>query len=818
MDLPSDCFAEIVPFGALQYTLHYHVPAALGRHIQVGKRVLVPLSHREVLGLVVNLELQPPPVGDHIIIRDILAIVDELPTVSQDLIELCRWIATYYFFPLGEVLRNTLPSTIQLKPEDHFRITSAGRNASALEKASAVLQLLALESPLSLTGFQKRLHAGKHLLKELKYLVSRDWAERFFVWNDPAARPSLVKMVRLAQGEQVCSASQSSKHAHRLATLLEQSGGTLPLATLRRQVKQADYWISKWQRDGLVIVDSVERYRRPRSAQHPPASPPPHLTTAQAAIFESIAPFLRAPSFKPFLIHGVTGSGKTEVYLRLTEEALQHEKGVLILVPEIALSTQLEGYFRRRLGNALTIWHSALSPGERYDQWRQSLSGKTKVVLGARSALFMPIRNLGLIIVDEEHDLSYKQEDRLRYNARDVALVRAQMLGIPVVLGSATPSLQSIYHGLAGRYQMLSLSSRIFERPLPTVEVVDMRLQKGRFRILSGRLQEALKHTVENGQQAILFLNRRGFATFLLCRVCGQALSCPQCSVSLTYHRQQDRLNCHYCGHEQDLPELCPECGQTRLILYGFGTERIEQELRELHPGIRMARLDRDAVTHSLEMVRILEDVRTHQIDVLIGTQMVTKGHDFTNVTLVGVINADISLQISDFRAGETTVQLLTQVAGRAGRGNEAGHVIIQTYNPHHPAIQCVLNGDYLSFALTELEARKRLQYPPYTRLLKLLVTDRDPGVARQAAEVLAWICREQTRQLAASHRHMAVLGPAPAPLAKLKNRYRWHLYVKAWSGQDLQEFTQTVLAQARNQAILRRAQVSVDRDPVSTL
>ena len=816
--MPTEQFAEIMPFSALEHTLHYRVPVELRRHVEIGKRVLAPLGHHEVLGLVISLEDELPPISEKVTIRDILAVIDESPSVPRELIALCRWIADYYFYPLGEVLQSTLPGNIQLKPESHFRISTAARNASLPEKPSEVLGLLKRQSPLSLSEIQQQLHASKGLLRELNSLIAKSWVERFFVWDDPPARPNVLKMVRLSHVDREHMASHTSEKARTLATLLDQAGGTLPLRNLRRQVKQADYWISKWQHEGLVTVESVELPRRSWSAQNIPGGPAPDLTAAQDAICQTIAPLLRAPSFNPFLVHGVTGSGKTEVYLRLIEDALQHHRGVLVLVPEIALSTQLEGHFRHRLGDTLAIWHSALSPGERYDQWRQALSGKTGVVLGARSAVFMPIQNLGLIIVDEEHDLSYKQEDRLRYHARDVALVRAHMLGIPIVLGSATPSLQSLHHGLAGRYQTLNLPSRIFERPLPTLEVVDMRLQRGRFRILSGRLQEALKQTIGNGRQAILFLNRRGFATFLLCRSCGEALPCPHCSVTLTYHRERDLLSCHYCGYEQRQPDRCPRCDHTRLFLLGFGTERVEHELREFLPEVRLARMDRDVVTHSREMVRILDRVRSHQVDVLIGTQMVTKGHDFPNVTLVGVINADISLQMSDFRAGETTVQLLTQVSGRAGRGDDPGHVIIQTYNPRHPAIRCVFDGDYLSFAKQELEARKRLQYPPYTRLMKFLVTDRDPESARQAAQELARICREQATHMGTHKQAVAVLGPAPAPLSKLKNRYRWHLYVKAWNSKDLLDFAEAILTQAKGSAVLRRVQLSVDRDPVSTL
>lgn len=816
--MSTESIAEVAVFAAVDRTLTYRVPAELRPYAEIGKRVLVPLARQQALGLLIGLDQEPLAVEEGVVLRDILAVVDPFPTVPQELITLCRWIAEYYFHPLGEVLRSTLPGNIQLKPRVLLTVTATGRAIPKTGKSSSLLELLQDEPPLTLAEIQKRLQLAKVPHAELKSLLAQGCLERVFVWPDPPARIQVVHMVRLCHGEQPGLAAATSAKARTLAALIEESGGTVPLKALQHQVKGAKYWLDKWRRQGVIAVEPVEMPRQVQGLQSIPSRPAPLLNADQEAIIGAVAPFLHTPAFHPVLIHGVTGSGKTEVYLHLIREALQAGRGVLTLVPEIALTTQLEALFRHRLGDALTIWHSALSPGERYDQWRRALNRPTGVVLGARSAVFMPIQNLGLIIVDEEHDQSYKQEDRLRYHARDVALVRARMLGIPIMLGSATPSLQSLHHGLSGRYRMLALPSRIMERPLPTIEIVDMRLQKGKSRIMSPQLQEAIKKTLHNGQQAIVFLNRRGFATFLLCRACGDALPCPHCSVSLTYHRRRDLLSCHYCGHEQGPPDQCPRCSHAPLFYYGFGTERVEQELRDLVPEVRLARMDRDTITHSRELVKTLDRMRCGQVDVLLGTQMVAKGHDFPNVTLVGVINADISLQMADFRAAETTVQLLLQVAGRAGRGEEPGHVIIQSYNPNHPAIQCVLNGDYLTFAKHELEARRGLQYPPITRLTKLLVTSRDPEMARQAANELARLGHAQVEKMSAQNKPIAVLGPAPAPLSKLKSRYRWHLYVKAWNSKDLKEFVQSLLDLARDVTLLRRVHLNVDRDPVSTL
>jgi primosomal protein N' (replication factor Y) (superfamily II helicase) len=818
VDDGPELFAEIVVFSALEQSLHYRVPQELRRHAQVGKRVLIPLGRRESLGLLVGMETEAPRFSQDVAMRSILAVVDSSPTVPEDLITLCRWIAQYYFYPLGEVLKSALPANIQLRPEVFYRITATGREASASTSRPVLMELFQHEADLSLVEISKQLAAPKGIQKQLNLLEKRGWLERYYVWNEPAAHPKTVKMIRLSETTQHTPPPLDNENLRKLITQLETAGGSLPLKTLRQQVKNIDYWVAKLHRDGMVAIESVEQLRHPLRRQSIPNLEPPELTSDQASLFQTIAAHLDEPAFKPFLIYGVTGSGKTEIYLRLVAETLQRGRGALVLVPEIALSTQLEALFHQRFGVALAIWHSALSPGARYDQWRQALAGKSTVILGVRSAVFMPIKELGMIIVDEEHDLSYKQEDRLRYHARDVAMVRAQMLKIPIVLGSATPSLQSFHHCQAQRYTRLSLPHRILNRPLPSIEIVDMRHERGKFKVLSGKLQQALAATNAKGQQAILFLNRRGFATFLLCRTCGEALQCPHCSVSLTYHRQRDRLRCHYCGWEQTLPEHCPHCDQASMILHGFGTERVEQELRQILPHAHLARMDRDTVAHAQDMVKILDSIRNGEADVLIGTQMVTKGHDFPNVTLVGVINADTSLQISDFRAGEITVQMLMQVSGRAGRGEEPGQVIIQTYNPQHPTIRCVLNGDYLSFCDQELVSRQQLQYPPFTKLMKLLVTDHRELIAQQAARELAQLCRTQAAQLRSENRPIAVLGPAPAPLWKLKKRYRWHIFIKAWTNNDLQQFTATVLSQTRSMAVMRRVQLAVDRDPMSTL
>lgn len=750
----TQLYAEVALFSALEKTLHYLVPSALRDRVQPGLRVLVPLGKRKAMGLVVKVATAPPKLTEPIVYRPLLAALDETPAIPEELLTLCTWIAKYYLHPLGEVLQLAVPANVR---KDRSSCSPTTVRAS---RRTTRIRLIA----------QPR--------EKLK----------------------------------------RSKHLTALIELLEQQGGAAPLELLRKNLNHTGYWIRRLETLGCLEIESAEEAPALENAKLLPAAVAPEPSPDQQQVLEAIYQHLREPSFKVFVVFGVTGSGKSEIYLRLVEDVLQRQKGALVLVPEIALTLQLEALFQQRFGSQLAIWHSGLTPRAREEQWQDLLHGNRKVLLGARSAVLMPVADLGLIVVDEEHDSSYKQDDHLRYQARDVALMRAQMLNIPVVLGSATPSLQSIHHARAGRYTLLSLPRRIHDRPLPDLQVIDMRREKRNHRILSRDLQEALAETFRAGQQALLFLNRRGFATFALCNVCGEVLQCTNCSVSLTYHEKKGLLCCHYCGLQKKLPERCPVCDHAALILHGFGTERIEKEVKKLLPEARVLRIDRDTVSGPRSIAERLDAVKEHQVDVLIGTQMLTKGHDFPHITLVGIVNADTALQIADFRAGETTVQLLIQVAGRAGRGDKAGRVLLQTYNPSHYTIESVVRMEYVGFCEKELESRDQLQYPPFVRLLRLLVTSTHEALTQQAAYELAILCREVGGELRSQEHHLAILGPSPAPLTKLKNRFRWHLFVKAWTSQALQQFTEAVLERSQGSAILRRVQLAIDRDPTMVM
>jgi primosomal protein N' (replication factor Y) len=499
------------------------------------------------------------------------------------------------------------------------------------------------------------------------------------------------------------------------------------------------------------------------------------LTPAQGEALEAVAAAFGG--FQPFLLHGVTGSGKTEVYLQAIARARAAGKGALVLVPEIALTPQLSGRFRARFGDDVALLHSGLSPAERHAEWHRLRTGEAMICVGVRSAVFAPVQELAIIVVDEEHDGSFKQEDGPAYHARDLAVVRGRTEGAVVVLGSATPSLETLENARRGRYRLLSLPARIDDRPLPTVELVDLsRLRRARKLpgrgLLSPPLVEAIGATIAAGQQTILFLNRRGYQTLVACDACGREARCPQCSVSLTLHQRRGRLLCHYCGHAEPMDAVCPDCGGLRFGL-GVGTEQVEEAVREGFPAARIARLDRDAVGGSADAAALLARFARRELDVLVGTQMVTKGHDFPGVTLVGVVLADTALALPDFRAAERTFQLLTQVAGRAGRGADPGRVLVQTFNPGSPAIACAATHDYAAFADGELARRAALGYPPFGRMLAARVEGTDEG-ARACAEALAHAAQPALRA------GVSLLGPAPAAIERIRGRSRWHLLFKA--------------------------------------
>jgi primosomal protein N' (replication factor Y) len=520
-----------------------------------------------------------------------------------------------------------------------------------------------------------------------------------------------------------------------------------------------------------------------------------------------------------FLLRGVTGSGKTEVYLQAAERVLARGRGVLFLVPEIALTHELVSLVYSRFGSTVALLHSALSAGERWDEWRRLSRREARMAIGVRSAVFAPVPDLGLVVVDEEHDGAYKQEEGLRYNARDLAVVRARNAGCPVVLGSATPSIESHHNSLAGRYRLLELADRIAERPLPVVELVDLKSERpeGDPAVFAKRLRTALAENLAAGDQSLVFLNRRGYAHYLQCTACGHVMGCPNCSVTLTFHRQRRVVRCHHCDYTLRAPDLCPECSGPSLADFGVGTEQVESALRALFPEARVARMDRDTVSRKGADKGILTAWREKRIDILVGTQMVTKGHDVPGVTFVGVVAADQALNFPDFRAAERTFQLLTQVAGRAGRGDRPGRVMIQTYRPTHYALRFAMSHDFVGFAEREVRYREALAYPPFSRLVNLRLDGPDAARVEAAARELAAGLRAAGSSLPRRSQPV-ILGPAPAPLERLRGRYRWQILLKGRDARTLQSVVRPACEAVRKRARAASVRIAIDVDPYSML
>jgi primosomal protein N' (replication factor Y) len=569
-------------------------------------------------------------------------------------------------------------------------------------------------------------------------------------------------------------------------------------------------------------VATVARRETPAAAPDLPSvgAPRPTLTAAQRTAADALAEALGREGTTSFLLHGITGSGKTEVFLAAAERTLAAGRDAIVLVPEIALTHQLVDRVRGRFGEAVAVLHSGLGPRERWAEWRRIRNGTSRIVVGARSAVFAPVTRLGLLVVDEEHDAAYKQEEGLRYNARDLAVVRARLAGAVVVLASATPSAESHHAARDGRHVLLELPERPTAHPLPAVEVIDLRRRpdegaRSRPRLLSDELQTALAENLARGQQSLVFLNRRGFATYLQCPACGAAASCPHCSVTLTWHRARGALVCHHCHHHRPPPARCPDCGGAALEAFGVGTEQIESTLRGVFPDAAIERLDRDAAQRMGAQRRILRGWAAGETDILVGTQMVSKGHDVPGVTLVAVLLADLSLNVPDFRASERTFQLLAQVAGRAGRGDVAGRVVIQTFRPGHPSIVAAARHDHAGFMAGELARRRALGYPPFARLVNLRLDGKDAARVERAARELGATLRRDARPLGFGDD--AVLGPAPAPLARVRGRHRWQVLLR---GADVRALRALARSASTRAPALRRAGVRlvIDVDPYSML
>jgi primosomal protein N' (replication factor Y) len=774
----------------LQNEFTYRLPPA-GAVPERGARVLVPFGSRRVIGVVTG-SGQAVEKGD---LKDVLEVLDESPLVAPPLLDLAAWVADHYLAPPGEAYRLALPPAGVRASRSVARLAPGAR-----AEGDPVIELLR-DGPLPLSTLGRRL--------------GRDPSSRLLALRR-AGQVSIEQSLdtpSFAQLRVACltgkDESPKGRTQRQLLERLREAGGRAPVPELVGGRSSLRASLARLIEGGWVRVEEERRTREPARLSGG-SSRPLVLSTRQAPIVATLCAALDG-GFQPFLLHGVTGSGKTEIYFRTVERALETGKGALILVPEIALTPLLVRGAANRFGPTVSVLHSELSDGERHDQWWRIREGDARVVVGARSAVFAPIEDLGVVVVDEEQEAAYKQEESPRYHARDVAVMRAKLEGAVVVLGSATPSLESYANAQKGKYTLLSLPERIAERRLPGVCIVDRRevLRAGGDPILTPVLVEALAARVQAREQALVLLNRRGYATSLLCRECGAQAECPNCSVSLTVHQAGRSMECHYCGHTARMPPGCPACRGEYLRLAGHGTEKVVEAVRAAVPEARVARMDRDLARRRGAVARVLAAFEAGEIDVLVGTQMIAKGHDFPKVTLVGVVDADVGLGLPDFRSAERTFQLLTQVAGRAGRGELRGEVILQSMRPDHYALRLACDQDYPAFFERELEFRRTMAYPPSSALLNVVVRARELGEAMRTARALA----ERLRQHAG--RRYRVLGPALAPLARLRNEHRCQVLLKG-SRAAMRESVRAAL-QAQFGGKSWRG-VAVDVDPVSIM
>jgi primosomal protein N' (replication factor Y) len=824
-----------VPVPALD-ALTYNVPDGLAMPA-VGARVLVPVGARRLTGVVISSGEAVPAASREVAVKDLLDEFDGESFLPPSVVALAEWVADYYACGVGEAVAATMPPFAWVESEWRVRITEEGRRQVEQIGASSrgtlrgtILSLLSDGTWLPLRAIAYRLeHAtpgrrGRVMPARaaIRALQADTLVDVEDVLGGQADASKTLRVAAITEtGTRALTGADALGPKQRAAlALLTTVPEGLSLARLRESGMSADVVQRLADRD-LV---SIRRERVDRDPFESSALPPGEdaepwearvLTDEQAAAWERLRALAAEHRFAPVLLHGVTGSGKTELYLRLAANLHAAGRSSLVLVPEIGLTPALAGAFRTRFGDRVAIQHSGLSDGERYDQWHKIRRGLVDVVVGTRSAVFAPLAQLGLIVVDEEHDGSYKQEDSPRYHGRDVAVMRGKREGALVVLGSATPSLESYQNARTGRYELLTLERRVLDRPLARVSLVNMRdefAERGPDVVLSQALVDAMAARLARQEQVLVLLNRRGLATAVVCRQCGGTVACPNCSVSLTVHqgpRGVMRARCHYCNHSAVVPRACPACAAPYLVQTGFGTERVEREIVAAFPGARVARIDRDTIRRRGAAVALLGRFARREIDVLVGTQMIAKGHDFPRVTLVGVVSADVGLGLADFRASERTFQLLTQVVGRAGRGEEAGEAIVQTLFPEHYSIRHARRQDYCAFFEEEIAFRRAMQYPPQMALTSGIVRARSLEEAMKDAETIVRALRESARS-----GHFLVLGPAPAPFVKLRGEHRSQFFLKGSRRASMREAVRRAL-EARPD--LRR-RVVIDVDPMTVL
>lgn len=839
-----------VPSRETDRPFDYFIPDELNEWIEVGSRVGVPFGRRTVQGFVLSLHRESEM--DPSRMKPIQELLDLMPPLSPDLVELAEWMSRKYACSMISALQVMVPAALKGKAERYISVAGDESGQGAVSEAAAETGAVRPDGlfagPELLTGEEEEIvayvkAAGQVTLDhlsarfadragDLKGLIRRGILTETQMIKDKVRKKTVKTVAAAVSGEEaeraLASFSAQARRQKEVLQFLLEVGVPLSLQEVLSTLRVTAGTVAKLAEKGFAVIEDVEVFRDPYRNRQFKGSEPLERTAEQEVVYRKVTETLDDRSYGVFLLHGVTGSGKTEVYLQTIERCISLGRQAIVLVPEISLTPQMVERFKGRFGGKVAVMHSRLSTGERYDEWRKIREGRVQVAIGARSAVFAPFADLGLIVMDEEHETSYKQEETPKYHARDVAVYRAHQHNAAVILGSATPSLES-YHAARSQVDdnfaplLLEMKQRPSGSHLPGVNIVDMReeLRDGNRSMFSRALHEGIATRLERGEQTVLLLNRRGHSTFVMCRTCGYVAGCPECDISLTYHQKSNNLRCHYCGYAAPAPSICPECNSEHIRYFGTGTQRVEGELAKLFPGIRVIRMDVDTTTEKGSHEKLLQTFREKKGDVLLGTQMVAKGLDFPDVTLVGVIAADTALNFPDFRSAEKTFQLLTQVAGRAGRHQLPGEVFIQTYMPDHYSVIHASRHDYGSFVREELNHRRALHYPPYSRLILVTLSHEKLPLLLRMAENFAGDLRGKAQRLGwygnldrFAAEALDILGPVASPIPRIKNRYRFQCMVKYRGPLDavrlVRETAADTLANLRDASL----QISIDVDP----
>ncbi len=823
-------FAEIAVPVPVYQTYTYLIPPDLEATIRPGYRVIVPLLKRKITGYVISLMT----VSDRTDLKPIYDLLDDNPVLVPDLLMLAKWISEYYICPLGEVIKAMLPGGINLESNILIKLIKDAQEVQTYVEGNYVptqakiLNLLLENMEMTVQLIRKKIR-GSSLNFSITKLVEAGFLSREVILSKAQTKPKFENWIKLSPAyaenlkiEEIINELSQSAPAQASCLKIVSMDEEISQRDLLKKGKFNSQAITALAEKGYIEKFQKEVFRSYYSASPSQAPEKIIMNEYQRRAIVHIEEAISKNNFKTFLIHGVTGSGKTQVYIEAIKRVIGSGKTAIVLVPEISLTPQTVSRFTANFPNQVSVLHSRMSPGERYDSWRRLKGGYFKIAIGPRSAVFAPLKNIGLIVVDEEHESSYKQLDtRPLYHARDVAVYRGKLNQAVVILGSATPSLESYYNAKNQKYHVLELPQRIDDIPMPHVSIVDMLQQRKRYpgknvSIFSRVLQDKIIEKLDRKQQIILLQNRRGFSTYIKCKDCGFIEQCENCNITLTYHLPNRTLRCHYCSYTKKAPQACPRCGSVDILFQGIGTQKVEQEINQIFPEARVVRMDLDTTSRKFSHDRILKDFGAGKYNILLGTQMVAKGLDFQNVTLVGVISADTSLLFPDFRASERTFQLLTQVAGRAGRKNFIGEVFIQTYSPDNTSLKFAQQHNFKQFFFSELPIRKELDYPPFGRLVYILIKGEDEQKVESAADIF-YRCLRIPEDLG------KILGPVAAPLSKIKKNYRWQLIIKSNkkidpSGKILRKYLLKALSTYKSQKQLRGIKILIDIDPISLL